>query len=152
MKTAFSVRRMRSADLPRILVIERASFGADAYDRNLFAEYARDCGGLFLVAEAGTKVVGYAITCIGGQPERIWGELVSLAVLPSVRGKGAAAALMNSILRRLRRRRIPKLALTVKISNARAISFYERYGFRRVRRIARYYEDAQDGWRYVKDL
>jgi len=44
----FLVRRFRASDLDRILTIEHASFGEDAYDRNLFAEYARECGALFL--------------------------------------------------------------------------------------------------------
>src|ERR1019366_2692991 len=55
MEKRFEVRRVRQRDLDRILEIEAASFGADAYDRNLFAEYTRKCRGLFLVAERGTK-------------------------------------------------------------------------------------------------
>ena len=50
MAQRFVVRPVRQRDLDRILEIEAASFGADAYDRNLFAEYTRKCGGLFLVA------------------------------------------------------------------------------------------------------
>ena len=64
MDKRFAVRRVRPRDLDRILEIEAASFGADAYDRNLFAEYTRKCGELFLVALRGTKVFGYVITCI----------------------------------------------------------------------------------------
>ena len=55
MDKQFAVRRVRQRDLDRILEIERASFGADAYDRNLFAEYTRKCGGLFLVAERASR-------------------------------------------------------------------------------------------------
>jgi ribosomal protein S18 acetylase RimI-like enzyme len=63
-----TVRPVRQADLDRILEIEVASFGPDAYDRNLFAEYARKCGGLFLVAEWGTEqgttLCAYSITAL----------------------------------------------------------------------------------------
>ena len=69
MDKQFAVRRVRQRDLDRILEIERASFGADAYDRNLFAEYTRKCGGLFLVAERGNTVCGYSIAAIS--PGRI---------------------------------------------------------------------------------
>ena len=45
------IRRFRLADLDRIMEIEHASFGKDAYERNLFAEFYHKCGDLFLVAE-----------------------------------------------------------------------------------------------------
>src|ERR1019366_192696 len=83
MDKRFVVRPVRQRDLDRILEIEVASFGADAYDRNLFAEYTHKCGGLFLVAELGTKVCAYSITAIS--PSRIANraELVSVAVDPA---------------------------------------------------------------------
>ena len=69
MDRPFAVRPVRQRDLARILEIQVASFAADAYDRNLFAEYARKCGGLFLVAERGTKVCAYSIAAIS--PDRL---------------------------------------------------------------------------------
>jgi ribosomal-protein-alanine N-acetyltransferase len=173
MEKRFVVRRVRAADIPAILEIETASFGSDAYDRKLFAEYTRDCGELFLVALGGTRVVGYAITCVcrrsfdrasrsvpsgrcasGAMPpcQGLRAELVSIAVHPSVLGQGAAAALMKSLLRRLKLRRVTRFGLTVKVTNHRAIAFYEKYGFRKLRRVRRYYEDAADGFLFVKDL
>jgi ribosomal-protein-alanine N-acetyltransferase len=148
MQRQILVRPVLASDLPRILSIERAGFGEWAWDRNLFAEYAHNCGGLFLVAEEGGRVVGYGIACLvrGGA------SLESIAVAPSARGKGAADALMRSLLRRLRRRGAGRLSLMVKITNLRAIAFYERYGFRRIRRVARYYEDKQDGLLFHLDL
>lgn len=143
----YSIRRVRSADLDRIMEIERASFGRDAYDRNLFADYTRKCGGLFLVSECNRKVWGYALTCpitrsgaLGPQA-----ELVSLAVDPAARGTGAAKALMDSTLRRLRIRGVCRIVLTVKVTNGRARAFYERYGFEKIRMVRQYYEDGQDG-------
>lgn len=140
MQRRFSVRPMRLADMHRILAIERASFAADAYDRNLFAEYHRLAGPLFLVVEGSGGVCGYAIVFPG---ERA--ELISIAVAPRHRGTGAARALMASLLRRLKRRGIPRLNLTVKVTNDRARAFYESYGFRKLRRVPGYYEDGADG-------
>lgn len=141
MPVRFSVRLFQPADLRRVLAIERAGFGEWAWDRNLFAEYARTCGGGFLVALEGSNVVGYCITCVS----RSVASLESIAVAPSVKGKGAADALLRSTLRRLRSREITRVSLMVKLDNDRARAFYERYGFRKVRRVARYYEDGADG-------
>lgn len=144
----FSVRPVRTADLDAILAIERASFGRDAYDRNLFAEFARNCGGTFLVAIKGSRVAGYSIT--GIRLNRA--ELVSIAVHPKERNRGVASALVDSSLRRLRRRRVTRFTLMVKVTNRPAMAFYEKYGFRKSRRVHRYYEDGSDGFRYVKLL
>jgi ribosomal-protein-alanine N-acetyltransferase len=141
MQPQYSVRRARPTDLPRILAIERASFGEWAWDRKLFAEYTRVCGDLFLVTEVGSKVVGYCI----GRIARGAASVESIAVAPSVRGKGAADALLRGLLRRIRAKGIERVGLMVKESNLRAQSFYTRYGFRRVRRVPRYYEDGEAG-------
>ena len=152
MDERFVIGLVRQRDLSRILEIEAASFGADAYDRNLFAEYTRKCGGLFLVAKWGTRVCAYSITAISSSRTRNRAELVSVAVDPAFLGKGAASALMDSTLRRLRRRQVTRLGLMVKVTNLPARAFYEKYGFRTLRRVARYYEDGTDGLSLAKDL
>jgi ribosomal protein S18 acetylase RimI-like enzyme len=40
----------------------------------------------------------------------------------------------------------------VRVTNDRARAFYERYGFEKVRKAPRYYEDGGDGWRMAKNL
>ena len=146
------VRAFKPADLDPILVLERASFGGDAYDRNLFAEYMGDCGELFLGAGRAPEIWGYALSCRRPGAFRHLAELVSLAVDPAMRGRGVASALMESTLRRLRLRGISRLSLTVKVTNDRARAFYEKYGFQKVRRVRRYYEDGEDGWRMTRQL
>jgi len=152
MKKRIVARLVRQRDLDRIEEIEGPSFGPDAYERKLFAEYTRICGGLFLVAERGTRVLGYSITVLHEGRGGKRAELVSVAVDPAHLGKGVAAVLMESTLRRLRRRGVPRLTLMVKLTNERARGFYAKYGFRRVRRVAGYYEDGADGLSLVKDL
>jgi ribosomal-protein-alanine N-acetyltransferase len=59
---------------------------------------------------------------------------------------------MDSTVRRLRRRGVTRLGLMVKVTNHRALHFYEKYGFRKLRRVAGYYEDGADGLSLAKDL
>ena len=141
MPTRLAVRKFRLSDLDRILVIEHASFGKDAYDRNLFAAYFQECGGLFLVAERGRTVCGYIIASVRGSRA----ELISIATDPQARGRGIATALLESTLRRLRRRRVERIGLMVRWTNDPARRFYEKYGFERVRIVRKYYEDGEDG-------
>ena len=140
---------MRASDLDGILRIERTCFRNDAYDRNLFAAYARRCADFFLVAaEQGGELRGYILGC------RFRGEaeLVSVAVEPSARREGVASGLLESLQRRLKRRGIRRLRLTVRTTNWRARRFYRKYGFVTVRRVEGYYGDGRDGWRMEKEL
>ena len=152
MSQQFSVRRARPSDLNRILLIERAGFGQWAWDRNLFAEYARTCGDLFLVVVSRDRVIGYSITCITQRLLVRRAGLESIAVDPAARGKGAADALLAATLRRLKVRGIPWIGLMVKVTNERARAFYVKHGFRKVRRVTRYYEDGEDGYLFRLDL
>ena len=141
MQHRFLVRLARTADLDAILEIEHASFGKDAYDRNLFAEYLQKCRGLFLVVYRGARICGYQITCV--RENRA--ELVSIAVLPELRGRGAASHLLESTLRRLKRRKIARLLLMVRVRNRAARRFYEKFGFEKLRIVRGYYKGGGDG-------
>jgi len=148
MRARLTVRPFRLSDLDRILQMEHASFGNDAYDRNLFAELFHTCGELFLVGERRLRVCGYIVTCIRGDRA----ELVSIAVDPAARGKGAGSALLASTLHRLKRRSVRRFGLMVRLSNTTARAFYETYGFRKARTVRGYYEDGEDGLLMSKDL
>ena len=155
MRAQHKIRRALPGDLEGILEIERASFGREAYDRNLFAYYMDKCDGLFLVAAprsarggkavAGGKLCGYLIACLRGTRSGGSAELVSVAIEPEGRGKGAASALLESTLRRLARRGAGRLNLVVRVTNEPARAFYEKYGFRRVRIVHGYYQEGDDG-------
>ncbi|HLK50952.1 MAG TPA: N-acetyltransferase [Bryobacteraceae bacterium] len=144
MSLHFAIRLARPADLDRILEIENASFGSQAYDRRLFAYYLKRCGGVFLVASRG-GVCGYMITCLRGRARKSRAELVSVAIDPLRRHAGAASALLDSTLRRLRRYSATGLHLVVRVSNKPARALYRKYQFRRVRVLHMYYEDGSDG-------
>ena len=147
MHARYTVRRLRLADLNRIMEIERASFGDEAYDRNLFAEYFHTCGELFLVLVRRGNICGYMLTCIRPRP-----EIVSLAVQPGERRKGAARLLLESTIRRLRRRQVGRLNLMVRVKNRAARKFYVKHGFVKIRVVRQYYEDGTDGFLMSRNL
>jgi ribosomal-protein-alanine N-acetyltransferase len=148
MPARYTIRRFRMPDLDRVMELERASFGSDAYDRRLFAEYFEKCGELFLVASRGRKLSGYIVTCARGDRA----ELVSVAVDPAVRRTGAASALLDSTLRRLKLRGVRRFTLMVRVSNRRGRAFYEKYGFEKTRLVRDYYRNGAAAIRMAKLL
>jgi [ribosomal protein S18]-alanine N-acetyltransferase len=137
------IRSFHPRDLDRILEIEQASFGPDAWDRDLFLEYFRRCRELFLVAWHGRRIGGYIITCTGPKEA----ELVSIAVDPRDRLRGLGRTLLDATLAQLQSRPVSTWWLMVETSNVPAIRFYESYGFARKRRTKRYYGAGRDAWR-----
>jgi ribosomal-protein-alanine N-acetyltransferase len=138
--TAIEIRRFERRNLPRIVAIERASFGKDAWAAELFVEYWRQSPDLFLVARLGRRITGYSITRTSWRGA----ELESIAVDPRYRGRGVAQALLDATITQLK---AGALRLMVSTSNAPALRFYRQYGFVRTRLVKRYYGTGRDAWR-----
>ena len=138
----------RLRQLDRILSIERASFGKDAWPRRLFRELYADCGELFVAAKLGGRIAGYAVACV----EQGKAEIASIAVHPDYRRRGAAVALMRLLLRALKKAGIRRVELMVRTENASGRQLYRALGFRRVRLVRRYYENGGDGFLMVRAI
>ena len=119
------------------------------WERDEFLDYLAEpetC--IFLVAVSGGALAGYII----GFYEQNRAEVDSVAVKPSLRGRGVAAVLMARLRRLLRRRGFATLKLTVRLNNVAAIALYRKLGFTRERRINGYYEDGAPAWRVKMPL
>jgi len=79
-------------------------------------------------------------------------EIVSIAVHPDQRNRGIATALMTDTPAGLRRRGVRTVELMVRTTNRLAVRFYSRFGFKRLRRVARYYDDDAAGFPMRKRL
>jgi len=143
LKPNIGVRQFQLDEMEHIVTIEKHSFAADAWDKKMFREYFRSCPDLFLVATLRRRIAGYVITCADSRSA----ELVSIAVDPRDRGRGAGKALLDETLAQLRARRIKTWWLTVETTNGSAIRFYEKYGFERTKLVKGYYSAKRDGWR-----
>jgi [ribosomal protein S18]-alanine N-acetyltransferase len=148
MKSPLEIRSFEAFEMERILEIENASFGAEAYDRKLFAKYYRSPGVLFLVAEEGGEIWGYLLASVRGRKA----ELVSVAVHPAARGKGIASALLRRALRKFPAGGLDRFNLMVRLDNLAAQSLYAKFGFTRIRRVREYYEDGSDGLLMTRQL
>jgi ribosomal-protein-alanine N-acetyltransferase len=148
LKHAIQIVPFRPRHLDRILQIERASFGRDAWPRKSFLEYYEDCRELFFVAKFSRRIAGYIIACVEARD----GEIASLAVHPDYRRRGLAAALIGRVLRELRAAGIRRVELMVRLGNTAGERLYRSFGFRRVREVPRYYEDGGDGILMVRRM
>jgi len=145
------VRRAASSDLDDLVALELRSFSSDRLSRAQYRRHLDSDSALVLVASANPHLfLGSAVLFF--RKRSAVARLYSLATRPEARGQGVGAALLEAAAVAARRRGSRALRLEVRTDNAAAIGLYERHGFRRIGRYARYYGDGTDAWRYEKTL
>lgn len=146
---AITIRRGTAADHTLLAELGAlafaAAFAADNTPENMAAYLAEHFGAarqaaeladpatIFLIAEQGGEAIGYARLKRGPAPACIRGarpiEIVRFYAHPNCIGRGVGAALMQACLEQAARQGCDAVWLDVWERNARAIAFYEKWGF-----------------------
>ncbi|MGH7466893.1 MAG: ribosomal protein S18-alanine N-acetyltransferase [Longimicrobiales bacterium] len=136
MTAGVSFRRMRMADLPRVMEIELLCFTMPWSEATFRGLLRRTDADLF-VAEEGAVVVGYSVFwCVLDQ-----GELGNVSVAPESRRRGIGNGLVRVVLAHARERGVREVFLEVRVSNLGAQRLYEQYGFQQIGRRRNYYTE-----------
>ena len=135
------LREMRRADMPRIMALERELFPEDAWTPEMFAsEFAQPASRrLYLVAEEGNTLIGYAGMMFTGGPQA---DVVTLAVDPGRWSRGTGTALLTALTDEAARRGCTEVLLEVREDNPRARRLYLREGFTEVGIRPGYYQPS----------
>ena len=136
-KDAWRVEVAREDDAPALAALARA----------LLPATGAPSGPVWVVRAPGA-LVGYLAA------RRAADELhvLALAVAPAARRRGAASALLESVLRAAAGDGVARVHLEVRAANTAARRFYERHGFALVGRRRRYYENADDALLLTREL
>jgi len=135
----FRVRAASIHDLKKICEIEEVSFSRDPYPAFLFERLLDDENSLFYVAtDDDGEVVGYLVSKIENHAV----HLLSLAVAPTERRRGAATLLLGELIAASNRMGAGEIRLEVKPDNVPAIKLYSQLQFGDEILISRYYSDG----------
>jgi len=137
-----TIRPARLFDISEVMRIERETF-REAYPRGIFLVFLENNPETFLVAEYNGRVIGYVMAYLRPDLE---GHIMSIAVDERYRGNGIGSALLTEAIERLIKRGARYIGLEVRVSNEKAIRLYERFGFKKVKRIISYYSDGEDAY------
>ena len=140
------VREMLPEDLESVAFLEKKSFSVP-WSREAIADAAESPLDQIWVLMADGKIAGYCdFRIIAGE-----GELMRIAVEPSLRGRGFGRKLMEVLTETARKKGVEEITLEVRVSNATAVALYKSFGFRIEAVRKRYYtnpvEDAFIMWR-----
>jgi ribosomal-protein-alanine N-acetyltransferase len=129
------------------------------YTNYFFIELHQRFPETFIVAEENGEVIGY-IMCrieaglssfgLGGLMKK--GHVVSVAVLPQYRRKGAGEVLINEAIKGMQLYNAKQCFLEVRVANTPAISLYKKLGFEVARTIRGYYADGEDAYLMSKKI
>jgi [ribosomal protein S18]-alanine N-acetyltransferase len=138
-----ALRRMRSEDVERVMVVEVGAYPFPWTD-GIFRDCMRvgyDCW----VLELEGAVVGHAVLAIAAGEA----HLLNLTVEAGRQGLGLGRFLLRQIVERARARAVEVLFLEVRPSNLAALHLYRSEGFAHVGTRPRYYpgeQDREDAW------
>ncbi len=135
------LREITRADMAGILALERELFPEDAWTPEMFAaEFAQSASRrLYLVAEEGTALIGYAGMMFTGGSQA---DVVTLAVSPARWGEGTGTALLTALVDEASKRGYEEVLLEVRKDNPRARQLYLRHGFSEVGIRRGYYQPS----------
>lgn len=139
-------RMMTLSDVDAVLGVEQAVFNhpwtRDAFDNEL----QNNRFALYLVAELGTKIIGYCGMWVVFEDSHI----TNIAILPEYRGLKVGETLMRKAMILARMKQATSMSLEVRVSNHIAQGLYQKLGFQNGGIRKRYYtdnhEDAQVMW------
>ena len=144
------IRPVKNGDLATVHRLEASSY-TDPWPRSIFYLMKGRVPDLFLIAEMGSTVVGYAI----GEVERSGGEkighVMNIAVATDWRRKGLGGKLLDELERRFKEKDADSAYLEVRASNAPAQSLYRKRGYKEAGILPGYYRD-EDGVAMEKPL
>jgi len=152
------LRKFTPDDLQSVVQINRVCL-PENYTDFFFLDLHERFPETFIVAEENGRIVGY-IMCrvevglssfgLGGLMRK--GHIVSVAVLPQMRRKGVAQALINAAMDGMRYYKAKQCYLEVRVTNTGGIALYKKLGFDVSRTVHGYYSDGEDAYVMSKKL
>ncbi|RUO22973.1 hypothetical protein CWE09_13655 [Aliidiomarina minuta] len=121
------IRAADNADIEKLAELEKRQYNEHAYPAGLFYQALSQWPGYLLLAHAGQRILGYALSSPALEPEQSW--LMSLLVCPSARGSGTGKALLQQSMRLQKQYGTEKYWLTVAPDNHAAVTLYQNQGF-----------------------
>ena len=114
---------------PESSKVELERFAQDHLNTSKFIEIINDSNRVLWVAEEDSRILGFCLLHLLSESKI---ELSKIYLLPECHGKGVASLLMEKALRYAKNVGAKVVTLSVFHGNNRAISFYKKYGFKKV--------------------
>ncbi len=141
------IRAWEQKDIAKLAEMERRCF-SDPWTEQMLADTLKLPVYHGFLAEESGEILGYASLIVVCEDA----EVGNIAVDLPFRGKGISKLLMDAMHERATSLGATHCFLEVRVSNAVAISLYEKYGYEKFGIRAKYYADGEDAFVMKKSL
>ena len=140
---------MIEADLSKVVDLENICFPKGGWTLEQFRyELMENPFSSLLVFEENQAIIGYIDWWITYEQA----QLANIAVHPASWKQGIGQQLLNEALQDAIEKECENMTLEARISNERAIQFYEKNGFISVNTRKNYYDDGENAYLMIKPL
>lgn len=136
------LRPFIAQDVYPVIGLVDEAFG-DKYDIQMYLELSGQWPEGFLVAEMDGAILGFLLGIVSSPGEA---RILMLAVRDGFKSRGIGTALLNAVLQRCALLGFTSVQLEVRVSNARAIAFYQRFNFSITGVIPQYYKNGENAY------
>jgi ribosomal-protein-alanine N-acetyltransferase len=137
---ALKIRKMVEPDIDEVMSIERDLFSMPWSRASFLFEVSDNRHSYAVVGLRNGTLIGYAMAWFLSNEIHIG----NIAVARSEQGAGAGKQLLEHLLGEACQRQVGIATLEVRVSNARAIGLYRRYGFKGIALRRSYYSDNDE--------
>ena len=150
---AVTLRAYDPTDFETLHAIDRACYPRGiAYSRQTLQQFLELPGADCLVARLNEGAEAGIAGFILAEAEGADGHIVTIDVLEAHRRAGVGTALLRAIEERLAARGVRRVALETATSNAAAVAFWQRHGYRMAGVLRGYYLGRLDAYAMHKTL
>ncbi len=145
-----TIRPATVNDIDDLLDLEEMGFRLDLFDRRQYRYLISKARSAVLVAEISGQLRGAAVML--WRENSSSGRLYNIVVDPRSHGTGVGAQLLNACEREAVVKGCRAVTLEVRIDNERAIAFYLKHGYKRIKKMPHYYSDNAPALKMRKAL
>ncbi len=140
-KLNIKIRRMKVDDVDNVIKIEEKAYGEHHWSKDSFlSEIRNELARYYCAVDENKNLVGYA----GSWQILEEAHITNIAVSPEMRRKHIGEALLCGIIEDCYKNMVKYITLEVRVSNAAAISLYEKYGFKSFGTRIGYYQNNNE--------
>lgn len=147
----YEIRTLTDKHLKEVLDLNLRCFReGENYTRHTFDYLLNEPNCLsYRITTSDGNLVGFVFIMLG---EDGAGHITTIGVAPEHRRRNLANRLLDHAENALRKRGVSTVRLEVRAENTAAQNLYRRRGYAVVQRLARYYNNGEDGFLMVKPL
>jgi len=144
----FVIRRFRTEDLPQVIALVDSVF-RESYEVPMYMGLFNSWPDGFRVVELEGTLVAFILGMVSGPSQA---RVLLLAVNPQFRGHGLGSQLLWEFMQGAAVLPADTITLEVRVSNQRAVAFYQHMGFTVAGLIPTYYKDGESAHLMTRPL